>query len=106
MPKITYISSTGSPMTVNAAVGMSVMRAAVTNDVPGIDAEGGGACACGTCHVIVDDAWAGKLPAPAGMERAPMGLVTAPGPPARVCCLVTVTDAMDGLVVRTPQRQG
>ncbi len=106
MPKITYISSTGSPMTVNAAVGMSVMRAAVTNDVPGIDAECGGACACGTCHVIVDDAWAGKLPAPAAMELDTMDLVTDPGPNSRLSCQVTVTDAMDGLVVRTPQRQG
>ena len=106
MPKITYISSTGSSMTVNAAVGMSVMRAAVTNAVPGIDAECGGACACGTCHVIVDDGWAGKLPPPASMEVDTLDMVTDPGPNSRLSCQVTMTEALDGLVVRTPARQG
>ena len=106
MPQITYISSAGSSITVNAAVGMSVMRAAVNNGVPGIDAECGGSCACGTCHVIVDAAWADKLPPPADMELDTLDLVTDPGPHSRLSCQLTVTEALDGLVVRTPERQG
>ena len=106
MPKITYISHDGASRTVDASVGMSVMRAAVMNDVPGIDAECGGACACGTCHVLVDPAWADRLPPPASMELDTMDLVTDPQPNSRLSCQVVMTADLDGLVVRTPASQG
>ena len=106
MPKITYIAHDGTSTTVEASVGMSIMRAAVMNDVSGIDAECGGACACGTCHVIVDPAWADRLPPPASMELDTMDLVSDVQPNSRLSCQVTMTAALDGLVVRTPASQG
>ncbi len=106
MPSITYISHAGVATTVDAAAGMSVMRAAVMNGVDGIDAECGGACACATCHVIVDPAWVDKLPAPAAMEADTLEMVADPEPGSRLSCQVTITDALDGLVVRTPKSQG
>ena len=42
------------------AHGLSVMEGAVKNNIPGIDADCGGACACATCHVYVDEAWTAK----------------------------------------------
>ncbi len=106
MPTITYVSHTGARTVIEAAAGMSVMRAAVMNAVDGIDAECGGACACATCHVIVDDAWAARLPAPAQMELDTLDLVTDPQPNSRLSCQLTITAALDGLVVQTPASQG
>jgi 2Fe-2S ferredoxin len=106
MPSITYISHAGVATTVDVAAGMSVMRAAVMNGVDGIDAECGGACACATCHVIVDPAWVDRLPAPDAMETDTLEMVADPEPGSRLSCQVTITDALDGLVVRTPKSQG
>ena len=60
MPKITYIESNGTEHVVEARNGMSVMEAAIENLIPGIEAECGGALACATCHVYVDQAWLEK----------------------------------------------
>ena len=57
MARITYILHDGTERVVEAEPGMTVMEAAVKNSVPGIAAECGGACACATCHVYVDEAW-------------------------------------------------
>ena len=57
MPQITYIDHEGTSRTVEGEVGSTVMETAIKNNVPGIEAECGGACACATCHVHVDEAW-------------------------------------------------
>ena len=106
MPKITYLSHTGSTTSIEAAIGMTVMRAAVMNGVPGIDADCGGSCACATCHVIVDPAWAGRLPAPSANELDTLDHVSDPQPNSRLSCQLEVTAAVDGLVVTTPASQG
>ena len=54
MPKITYIEHNGKSHTLEVANGLTVMEGAVQNNVPGIDADWGGSCACATCHVYVD----------------------------------------------------
>ena len=72
MPKITYVDDAGAARTIDAEVGSTVMETAIRNNVPGIDAECGGACACATCHVYVDPAWREKTGAPscrAGQAR-------------------------------------
>ena len=56
MPKITFIEFDGTAHEVDVPAGGSVMEAAVSNNVPGIDADCGGACACTTCHVFVNEA--------------------------------------------------
>lgn len=106
MPKITYHAHDGAVNTVDAAVGMTVMRAAVMNDVPGIDADCGGSCACGTCHVIVDQAWAARLPPPDAAEADMLDTVTDRQPTSRLSCQLQVTAELDGLVVATPASQG
>ena len=106
MPKITYVSHGGQSLSVDAAIGMTVMRAAVMNGVPGIDADCGGSCACGTCHVFVDPAWADRLPAPTSAESDTLDLVSDLEPTSRLSCQIDVTAELDGLIVRTPARQG
>jgi len=61
MPKVTYIEFNGTAHEVEVPVGMSVMRGAVSNGVPGIDADCGGECACATCHVYIDPAWIDRI---------------------------------------------
>ena len=69
MPKITYITFDGIKHTVDVPVGLTVMEGARDNNIPGIEADCGGACACSTCHVYVDKDWINKLPAIDDIER-------------------------------------
>jgi 2Fe-2S ferredoxin len=55
MPTLIYIDHDGTEHLIEAKNGENVMETAIKNSVPGIDADCGGACACATCHVYVDD---------------------------------------------------
>lgn len=105
MPKITYVDKNGTRHTLEVAKGLSVMRGAVDNSVPGILAECGGACACATCQVIVTKEWATKLPAPEAMELSMLDGAEQGETTRRLSCQITVTDALDGLVVQVPESQ-
>jgi len=105
MPKITFIAHDGSQKSVDVAVGLTVMEGAVKNQVPGIDADCGGACACSTCHVYVDAAWADKVGKPAGVEEDMLDFAFDVRDNSRLACQIKVTDALDGLVVTTPEKQ-
>jgi 2Fe-2S ferredoxin len=105
MPKITYVTHDGDRTTLDVSVGMTVMRAAVANAVPGIDADCGGSCACGTCHVYVDPAWSDRLPAPETAEADMLDFVIDRKPNSRLSCQIQVTESLDGLTVTTPASQ-
>ena len=79
---------------------------ALKNNVPGIEAECGGACACATCHVYVDESWAGRIPAAQPMEEDMLDFAFDVRPTSRLSCQIRVTPEVDGLVVTTPERQG
>ncbi len=106
MAKITYIAFDGKSQTVEAAIGSTVMENAVRNLIPGIEAECGGACACATCHVYVDDAWTAAVGKPEPMEEDMLDFASNVKPESRLSCQIKVTAALDGLVVRTPEKQG
>ena len=105
MPKITYIEHNGTEHVVDVAEGLSVMEGAVKNSIPGIDADCGGACACSTCHVYVDPAWLDKLPGKEPMEEDMLDFAYEPKENSRLTCQLKVTPALDGLVVRMPEKQ-
>lgn len=105
MAKITFIQPDGSQQTVDAKNGMTVMEAAKLNDVAGIEAECGGACACATCHVYVDDAWQAKAGKPESMEEDMLDFAFDVREASRLSCQIKVTDALDGLVLRVPAKQ-
>ena len=107
MPKITYIEYNGTEHQVEVPVGLSVMRGAVNNGVPGIDADCGGECACATCHVYVDPAWLEEigLPEPDSQEASMLGFAAAAEPNSRLSCQIKMREALDGLVVRLPDGQ-
>jgi len=105
MAKITYIDVGGVARTVDGEIGSTVMETAIKNGVPGIEAECGGACACSTCHVYVDEAWREKTGEPSPMEEDMLDFAFDVKPNSRLSCQIKVTEALDGLVVTTPERQ-
>jgi 2Fe-2S ferredoxin len=105
MAKITYIDFGGTARTIEVKTGLSVMEGAVKNNVPGIDADCGGACACATCHVYVDEAFRDLVGGPSAMEESMLDFAENVEPNSRLSCQIKVTDALDGLVVRIPERQ-
>lgn len=105
MARITFIQPDGSQQSVDAEPGVTVMEAAKLNNVPGIEAECGGACACATCHVFVDAAWREKVGNPAVMEEDMLDFAFDVRKESRLSCQIKVTDALDGLVLRIPAKQ-
>jgi 2Fe-2S ferredoxin len=106
MPSVTYQHEDGSKETVNAPVGTSVMQAAVSNDVSGILAECGGAAACATCHVYVDEAWLDRLPAMGDDENDMLDCTASERRPnSRLSCQIELSSDLDGLVVCMPETQ-
>ena len=105
MAKITYIEHDGTEHAIDVKNGLSVMEGAVKNNIPGIDADCGGACACATCHVYVDEAWIDKTGSPSAMEESMLDFAEGVQDNSRLSCQIKVTDALDGLVVRLPVSQ-
>src|ERR1044072_1875217 len=105
MPKITYIDHAGTVRTVEGEIGSTVMETAIKHGIPGIEAECGGACACATCHVHVDEAWRAVVGEPSPMEEDMLDFGYDGQANSRLSCQIKVTAELDGLVVRTPERQ-
>ena len=105
MAKITYIEFNGTEHVVDVKNGLSVMEGAVKNNIPGIDADCGGACACATCHVYVDQAWLDKTGSQSAMEESMLDFAENVEDNSRLSCQIKVSDELDGLVVRMPQSQ-
>jgi 2Fe-2S ferredoxin len=106
MTKLTFITHDGARFDVEAENGSTVMENAIRNAVPGIEAECGGACACATCHVYVDEAWTAEVGEPEAMEEDMLDFAYDVRPTSRLSCQIKVRDALDGLVVQVPERQG
>lgn len=105
MPKIIFIDHQGQETIVEGNVGDSVMEAAVDNDVPGIDADCGGACACATCHVYIANDWLNIVGKPEDLEAEMLDVAEDVKENSRLACQIKVSDEMDGLVVNTPESQ-
>lgn len=105
MAKITYVDHEGTERVVEATNGESVMEAAIKNSIPGIDADCGGACACATCHVYVDEAFMEKVGSPEDMEQSMLDFAENVQSNSRLSCQISVRDDLDGLKVTTPESQ-
>ena len=105
MAKITYVDFQGNSKTIEVENGLSVMEGAIQNDIPGIDADCGGAMACATCHVYVEEKWLGKLSKPEEAEVDMIDMAFEPKKNSRLSCQLIVSDELDGLKVTTPTQQ-
>lgn len=105
MAKITFTQLDGTEQTVDAENGMTVMEAAIKNMVPGIDADCGGACACATCHVYVDENWLEAAGEREEMEEDMLDFAFDVRDNSRLSCQIKVSDDLDGLKVTVPEKQ-
>jgi 2Fe-2S ferredoxin len=105
MPKIMYRAYDGDLREVEVTAGTSVMEGAVRNGVPGIDGDCGGACACATCHVYVEDEWLAKLEPQSDMELSMLEFAEGVRPNSRLGCQIKLAPSLDGLTVELPESQ-
>ncbi len=106
MPKVVYVSPAGDSREIEVPVGTTVMAAALKNGIDGIVAECGGVCMCSTCHVFVDERFFERLPPAQDTEEAVLEIAAVERQPnSRLSCQIKVTDDLDGLIVRLPEKQ-
>ena len=106
MAKITYVEFNGTKHVIDVQPGMTVMEGAVKNNVPGIDAECGGACACATCHVYIAASGLAKLEPRDEMEEGMLESAWEPRDNSRLSCQIHIAAGLDGLEVTVPRQQG
>jgi len=97
--KIVATDRNGKEHVVEGRDGWSVMEILRDAGLP-IAAECGGACACATCHVYVENGWYNKLspPSDAEIDMLDMALAVEPGR-SRLSCQIVCADALDGIKV-------
>ena len=105
MPKITFVDVDGQCRAVEAEIGATVMETAIRNDIPGILASCGGACACATCHVYIDQAWWELLSQRTAEEEDMLDTAHDVRETSRLSCQIKVTEELDGLRLQTPEKQ-
>jgi len=105
MPKILFIEHNGTEHRVEVHVGRTVMQAAVDNSVPGIVADCGGSCSCGTCHGFVDEQWLARIPTVQPDEASMLEGLLEIKQNSRLTCQIPVTPDLDGMIVRLPKSQ-
>lgn len=105
MPTLHFQTPEGTPITLDAQEGWSVMEAAVNHNVAGIDADCGGACACATCHVYIDRHWLDRLPPMSEQEARMLEFAVGVRDNSRLSCRLVVDARLDGLVLSIPDSQ-
>ncbi|WP_269618060.1 2Fe-2S iron-sulfur cluster-binding protein [Zhongshania sp. BJYM1] len=105
MGNITFIEHDGTEHIVDIAEGKTLMQIAMDNLVPGIDADCGGSCACGTCHVIVDSAWVSATGIASDEELMMLDMTPEKTDTSRLSCQIKASQSLDGVVVRLPEFQ-
>ncbi|HEX4893638.1 MAG TPA: 2Fe-2S iron-sulfur cluster-binding protein [Hyphomicrobiaceae bacterium] len=107
MVKLTFVGPDGRTYPVDIEAGSSARDAALFNDVPGIDGDCGGVCACATCHVHVDSAWidrVGRL-TEGSMESELLQFAEGATETSRLACQISLEADLDGLVLHVPAQQ-
>lgn len=105
MATIIYVEHSGAEHSIDVPAGTSLMEGALDNSVPGIDADCGGACACGTCHVKLDKDWFDKLEERDANEESMLSLAVDVTDTSRLACQITSNDILEGMRVYMPESQ-
>ncbi|MDZ5761247.1 ferredoxin family 2Fe-2S iron-sulfur cluster binding protein [Lyticum sinuosum] len=98
---INFIDKNGIAKSVEATIGLSVLEIARKNNI-NIEGACGGALACSTCHVIVDEKFYNKLPKATEDEEDMLDLAFDLKPTSRLGCQVIITSEMDGITLQIP----
>ena len=105
MAKITYHTHDNKTHTIDVQKGLTVMEGAVQNDIPGIDADCGGGCACATCMIFVDIEWKEKINPMSEEEESMIDFHEYKNENSRLSCQIPVTAEMDGMILKLPESQ-
>ncbi len=105
MVNVKIVTADGSSFDIEAANGTTLMENAVRNSVPGIVAECGGACACATCHVYIDEGWVDRVGPANDIERDMLDFASDVRENSRLSCQIKLSEALDGLMVNVPETQ-
>ena len=105
MPQVKFIEFNGSEHLVEATNGESLMVAATSNLVPGIDADCGGECSCATCHVLISSEWRAKLDPCSDQEESMLDLNPDRTEESRLSCQIKMNDDLEGIVINLPEFQ-
>ncbi len=105
MPKITFVTPDGERHEVDVDNGYSVMEAAINNNIEGIVAECGGACACATCHGYIDEAWTLRMPEMDDMEDSMLDAAYERRDNSRLTCQLEMNEEWDGLIVHVAENE-
>ena len=106
MPTVIFVQPDGIRREIQATAGVTLMETARQHSIAGIVAQCGGACACATCHVYVDEAWRARLPPPEDMEEGMLEAAWERRANSRLSCQIQITPPLDGLLVVVPAQQG
>ena len=105
MPKVIYITADEQRHEVEVEAGYSIMEGAINNNIDGIVADCGGACACATCHSYVDAAWTDKIPTMDDMEDSMLDAAFERKDNSRLTCQIEMSDALDGIVIHVADNE-
>lgn len=105
MATVTFVEHDGTSHDTDLIEGESLMVIATSSAIPGIDGDCGGESACGTCHIIVDDAWTGTTGTRSADETQMLEMSPECEPNSRLACQVKASAVLDGLKVRLPEFQ-
>jgi 2Fe-2S ferredoxin len=96
--KIFAMDREGKETVIEGRDGWTIMEMLRDAGLP-ITAECGGACACATCHVYIEDGWYKKLAPPTEGETDMLDMALAMQPKSRLSCQLTCSDELDGIKV-------
>ncbi|MEM6412690.1 MAG: 2Fe-2S iron-sulfur cluster-binding protein [Pseudomonadota bacterium] len=105
MAKVVFVDHEGTERSIDVNDGETIMEAAIKNSIPGIDADCGGACACATCHVYVEDQFLGQIGEAQDMEQSMLDFAENVQANSRLCCQIFMSGELDGIRIVTPESQ-
>lgn len=105
MSKVTYIDKNEQQYVVEVKNGTNLMQAALDNSVPGILGDCGGAAACATCHVFVDQDWTERAGGASDIEADLIEGLLEIKPSSRLACQIIMSDKLNGIVLHLPEQQ-
>ena len=105
MVLVNFIQHNDEKITVEAEPSKTLMDIAIENDIPGIDADCGGACSCATCHVYISKEWVSVVGKPKIDEDSLLNLNPDRQDNSRLSCQIDISNKLDGLTVHLPEFQ-
>ena len=100
-----FVEHGGTRHVLETTTNTSLMRLAKDNGIPGIDADCGGECSCGTCHINLSQYWFDKLDPLSEREEEMLSMNPERTDTSRLSCQISVEERIDQIVILLPKFQ-